>query len=368
MDLGGQRISDTCLRYEPLALETRNSGSHDTVGPVLPGMSQTTRRATCPTPQIANEHDNQLSAFSPKCRKPLPGVFYQCSTCHRGVKTSSSTSTTNPSNPAPHLPQASEGFPPANAASQDTATVTVSDFSPRQISGDTTLPIDSTQNSISQHSSTDTFTLTSQSTSPPTSSTEHAYYICATIRAVYDICLQSTKTYLDSHLANRRARASHSPSFLSHLSHHHPQLKADPGNDDHNCTMNPTQQTAIAATASLHTGCNRTDDTPPIPSSTNSLLKNVSAICSMLWTGSQHSRLDVLNIERMAVDNMSRLLCWAETVALGDYDEWRMAGDDAMWQVLEAGRNLCAWLGVPDGIQGMEALGASVLRSRHGIL
>ena len=31
-------------------------------------------------------------------------------------------------------------------------------------------------------------------------------------------------------------------------------------------------------------------------------------------------------------------------------------GEYALWRVFEAGRNLCNWLGVADGVQGMSAL------------
>ena len=201
--------------------------------------------------------------------------------------------------------------------------------------------------------------------------------ICAAVRAIHDLCLQSTQAYLQTHRTNRQARAAH-PLHVHNYHHHHL--------DNNNNTL------------------------PPEP--TTSLLQNVSAICGMLWAGAQRDRLHVLDVERIAVDNMGALLAWAETVALGDRDDWaralapalacpradagneggcwfpgqaqghgggadangvsmgdaggdgnvREAGTDdadgeyALWRVFEAGRNLCNWLGVADGVQGMSAL------------
>lgn len=86
----------------------------------------------------------------------------------------------------------------------------------------------------------------------------------------------------------------------------------------------------------------------------------------MLWTGSQRDRLHVLNVERLAIESMGRLMHWAETVALSSEDEWRVADDQALWQVLDAGRNLCSWLGVPDAVHAMEALEGEVLGEYGG--
>ena len=195
--------------------------------------------------------------------------------------------------------------------------------------------------------------------------------ICAAMRAVHDLCLQSTQAYLQTHRTNRQARAPH-----HHSSH--------PTNNNNSNSNN--------------------NALPPEP--TTSLLQNVSAICGMLWAGAQRDRLHVLDVERLAVDNMAALLAWAEAVALGDRDDWARAlrvgtaneggwfpaqgpryggaggmrpegangarpmqdggdegdgdadadGEYALRRVFEAGRNLCAWLGVADGVQGMSAL------------
>ncbi len=172
----------------------------------------------------------------------------------------------------------------------------------------------------------------------------------------------------------------------------------------------------------------------------------------MLWTGAQRDRLDVLDVERLAVDAMAGLLSWAETVALGDRDEWGRSlaaaaaaaaagagadatttssaevcgggggggedeeekekeeepriiaamaaaaaggvgmgmgigmgeleeeeereqmrkekdkeGENALWRVFEAGRNLCAWLGVVDGVEAMDMLEGEIWGRRGGV-
>ncbi|KAK7951867.1 uncharacterized protein PG986_007595 [Apiospora aurea] len=40
-----------------------------------------------------------------------------------------------------------------------------------------------------------------------------------------------------------------------------------------------------------------------------------------------------LNVEREAAKTMALLLEWAETVVLGDYDEWALAGEDAFGEL-----------------------------------
>ncbi|KAI6087892.1 hypothetical protein F4821DRAFT_277552 [Hypoxylon rubiginosum] len=188
----------------------------------------------------------------------------------------------------------------------------------------------------------------------PTSSTERTVRVCDIMHAVHDTCLQSTKTYLDSHLANRRAR-NNNP--FSAPSEPRSSSQPRPGTDGSSSNSNTTTSSSTASGGNaLH----------PIPTPTNSLLDNISGICGMLWAGSQNNRLHVLNVERAAVDNMSRLLCWAETVALSDPDERRTAEEGALWRVLEAGRNLCAWLGVPDGIQAMSRLESDATNAGYG--
>ncbi|RYP78281.1 hypothetical protein DL769_003217 [Monosporascus sp. CRB-8-3] len=177
------------------------------------------------------------------------------------------------------------------------------------------------------------------------SSAEQSDRVCTAVRTVHDICLQSTQTYLYTHRANRLARGVM------------PQASANP------------PPTAASGDAHRHSHTMATEPPPPrditaqaparIPDPTDSLLQNVSNICTMLWASSQRSRLEVLNVERLAVEDMGNLLSWAETVALGDYDEWR-AAEDAFWYVFEAGRRLCAWLGVADGIQAMAMLESDI--------
>ncbi|KAI1650552.1 uncharacterized protein F4817DRAFT_264256 [Daldinia loculata] len=201
----------------------------------------------------------------------------------------------------------------------------------------------------------------SRTVSIPSSSTGPIMNICATARAVHDICLQATRTYLDTHIANRRARAaSQGWSMACHGS--------GSGSSSNGASTNNSSNTANSSNnnnnnAYTHDSASSSNAIPP---STQSLLLNTSSICSMLWTGSQRDRLHVLNVERLAIESMGRLMHWAETVALSSEDEWRVADDQALWQVLDAGRNLCSWLGVPDAVHAMEALEGEVLGEYGG--
>ncbi|KAI0110027.1 hypothetical protein F4814DRAFT_450998 [Daldinia grandis] len=201
---------------------------------------------------------------------------------------------------------------------------------------------------------------TSRTVSIPCSSTGPVVNIYATACAVHDICLQATRTYLDTHIANRRARAasqswsvacqgSGSRSSSNGTSTNNSSNTANSDNNNNNNNNN---------NARTH---DSTSSSNTIPPATPSLLLNTSSICSMVWTGSQRDRLHVLNVERLAIESMGRLMHWAETVALSSGDEWRIANEQALWEVLDAGRNLCSWLGVPDAVHAMEALEGEVL-------
>ncbi|RYP63829.1 hypothetical protein DL770_009293 [Monosporascus sp. CRB-9-2] len=177
------------------------------------------------------------------------------------------------------------------------------------------------------------------------SSAEQSHRVCTAVRTVHDICLQSTQTYLYTHRANRLARGATPPASANPPP---PAAAGDTHRHSHTMTTEPPPPRDTTVQASAR-----------IPDPTDSLLQNVSNICTMLWASSQRSRLEVLNVERLAIEDMGNLLGWAETVALGDYDEWR-AAEDAFWYVFEAGRKLCAWLGVADGIQAMATLESDI--------
>ncbi|KAI5864993.1 hypothetical protein GGS23DRAFT_403421 [Durotheca rogersii] len=182
---------------------------------------------------------------------------------------------------------------------------------------------------------------TSPSDDGQTASTRSSYpgqgdHVSTVVGAVHDICLESTKTYLDTHRINRRARAGRSSmSYADSFQ----RWASRGGNDEPDTTDNGVD-----------------DRLCTVPTSSDSLLSNISRICTMLWVGSQRDRLDVLDVERLAVDNMARLLSWAETVVLGEYDEWEASSEATAWRVFEAGRNLCALLGVTDGVHAMDSL------------
>jgi hypothetical protein len=171
---------------------------------------------------------------------------------------------------------------------------------------------------------------------------EHAHRLCAAVGATHDICLQATKAYLSSHHANHQARACGASDMPSHAS---PSRETDAENKRSAPEAGPAS--AGQAPRVYRSG---------IPDASDSLLQNISGICNMLWMGSQRDRLLVLGVERIAVDNMARLLAWGETVALGDYDEWTLAEENALGRVLDAGRSLCAWLGVQESMRDMKTL------------
>lgn len=216
----------------------------------------------------------------------------------------------------------------------------------------------SIQDQIDQHSG-------NRQTSSATESTlsHHRFSFCSdtseqgsqfddAVGAVHRICLEATKAYLGSHHANRQARASHSGT----AGHHCESGKSatTPGRDNDLRSM--AGDLNDVPTTSSRPGAIHSHLQAPIPYVSSSLLKNVSGICNMLWVGSQRDRLTVLNVERIAVDNMAKLLSWAEMVALCDYDGWVAGNFDLFHRVLDAGKNLCAWLGVRETLAEMEAL------------
>lgn len=214
------------------------------------------------------------------------------------------------------------------------------------------------QDQIGQHSG-------NRQTSSATESTlsHHRFSFCSNaseqgsqfddaVGAVHRICLEATKAYLGSHHANRQARASHSGT----AGHRCESGKSPTTSGRDNDSGSMLGGLNDVPTASSRPGATHNHLPTPIPYVSSSLLKNVSGICNMLWVGSQRDRLTVLNVERIAVDNMAKLLSWAETVALCDYDGWVAGNFDLFHRVLDAGKNLCAWLGVRETLVEMEAL------------
>ncbi|KAI1872611.1 hypothetical protein JX265_005491 [Neoarthrinium moseri] len=198
------------------------------------------------------------------------------------------------------------------------------------------------------------------------SNSEQIHRLSTAIGRIQDICLEATKWYISSHHANRQARASISAEYPEAVS----KKEEDDGDENKSDVFNhqhefPTSPASQPAPVSSHQE-RQQEHTPPgqpclIPAVSNSLLKNISGICNMLWAGSQRDRLVVLNVERLAVDSMARLLGWAETVALGDGDEWMLNGDETLRRALDAGTNLCMWLGVHEAVRDMGILQAQVL-------
>ncbi|KAK8095387.1 hypothetical protein PG999_013409 [Apiospora kogelbergensis] len=175
------------------------------------------------------------------------------------------------------------------------------------------------------------------------------------IGRIHEICLRATSIYLSALDANRRARES-CPALPTT-----PRTLFNDNNDSSNCN------TGSHAGSPCHHPQQDENTTRQIPQPSNSLLKNISIICNQLWKGSQRDRLDVLNVEREAAKTMALLLEWAETVVLGDYDEWALAGEDAFWKVVHAGRHLCDWLGVQESIEAMNELETQLASEVGGI-
>ncbi|KAI1373602.1 hypothetical protein F4677DRAFT_211622 [Hypoxylon crocopeplum] len=329
---------DTCQQHEPLMSthaprETAERGLHS------PG--QTGQQATCQNGQFIQEDKSRLPpGFPYENHGSSVDIHPLCPACHHKTEPLNATSIGCPREIATGHLRLESAYLPSNNTNSQYATDTSSDRLPHPVFEGLASPLTSVHHFTppsDQHSSAAASSTDSRTISIPSNSAESIRQLCAAVHAVHDICLQSSKTYLETHLANHRARASNLSSLASR-------------------STGCMDGAGSSCSNSSNGGKGKCEDCSPIPPSTNSLLKNVSSVCNMLWTVSQRDRLDVLNVERMAVDNMSHLLCWAETVALGDYDEWRLADEEALWQVLEAGRNLCAWLGVPDGIQAMDAL------------
>ncbi|KAI1400357.1 hypothetical protein F4819DRAFT_461750 [Hypoxylon fuscum] len=329
-----------------------------TVDPVFPSPAQTIRLPASPNTELPGQHERPQGSLSYENYGSVPDMHPLCSTCHHqfgalDVNPFPQDTTLSSFEPTPTY------FTPLDTEPQLDASEVPDCPPPPLFQGLELRPAPvGLATPPERPPSVPGSATESQTVSIPSSSTERAIYICSVVHSVHDVCLQSTKTYLESHLANRRARASNLslPNGLdSYCSHSQPKT-GDSGSSSKGSNGNSSNATLNDNNYSQGHSNTSSDPLCPIPAPTNSLLKNVSSICSMLWAGSQTNRLDVLNVERLAVDNMGRLLCWAEAVALGDYDEWRLADDEALWRVLEAGRNLCAWLGVPDGIQTMSVL------------
>ncbi|ORY56691.1 uncharacterized protein BCR38DRAFT_490574 [Pseudomassariella vexata] len=207
----------------------------------------------------------------------------------------------------------------------------------------------------------------SQTISIYSSGSGHTQRTLAVVDAVHCICLEASKTYITSHETNKKVREPRNPRKPSTPTplHPYPPLPSNP-NYDHipGISSNGTRRSRAHEQHQQNNGngdkkrLSSAADLLFITQPTNSLLNNISSICSMLWAGSQCNRLSVLNVERQTVDDMARLLEWGETVAMPrDCNQWSLGQDEEeeilLWRVVSAGRNLVHWLGVPQGIRDM---------------
>ncbi|KAI1770926.1 hypothetical protein F4818DRAFT_225692 [Hypoxylon cercidicola] len=357
MDLEEYKASGSCQRPGSL------SSAHvpwEVINPVLPDCGQTRWPVTPPNSQILHGHHGLQQGTPFGNHGPPPDLRHLCSSCHCQLESldPSSACLSQVTTTAGFEPKSEPAYFSTNADPQHDARI-ILDCPPLPSSQGLKLPASPSPTALPDRP----LSATRSSLSIPSSTTEQTIHMCAIVHAVHDVCLRSTKTYLDSHLANRRARASNSSPLASRsVSTSRSKLKTDDSSSSSRVVGDNT--TSIRNVS----GNERGNTLSLIPTPTNSLLKNISGICTMLWAGSQINRLDVLNVERTAVDNMGRLLCWAETVTLSDSDEWRSAEEDVLWRVLEAGSNLCAWLGVPDGIQTMSRLESDARNLGYGVL
>ncbi|KAF7524294.1 hypothetical protein G7054_g11461 [Neopestalotiopsis clavispora] len=179
--------------------------------------------------------------------------------------------------------------------------------------------------------------------------------LCDALNIVHDICLEATRAYLGSHHANRQARASHSNSDSHHCRSEDPITAIDHENKTSDVPEDPYH--GPTASSRAHPVPYQDGSQTTIPHISSSLLKNISNICNMLWAGSQRDRLTVLNVERLAVDNMAKLLLWGETVVLDDSEGKALNDRETFHRVLDAGKHLCVWLGAQESLRDMEELG-----------
>ena len=145
---------------------------------------------------------------------------------------------------------------------------------------------------------------------------------------VHDICLQATRAYLVTHAINSQVR-----------------------------NRQPPRSSYADVVVGRHV---------PVPEATECLLLNISNICSVLWSRSQNERASLPGAERVAIENMGFLVEWAETVVLGQTDEWEDASDEEdVRQAMVAARNLCAWLGDREGLCVLDDLHDELLADDH---
>ncbi|KUI66946.1 hypothetical protein VM1G_01455 [Cytospora mali] len=88
-----------------------------------------------------------------------------------------------------------------------------------------------------------------------------------------------------------------------------------------------------------------------IPRPTDSLLRNTSYICDLMWRRALRDRDDVLGAETCGCRNMGSLFECAETVVLHDAGEWEGDAGRGFEMICQAGRNLCRTL---NDVEGME--------------
>jgi hypothetical protein len=166
---------------------------------------------------------------------------------------------------------------------------------------------------------------------------------------VHDVCLEATKKYLAEHVRTYQARnhsAQQQPGFCRRHRRHRHAHRFSPYSPGRNEVDDDKMFGMAAPARAIH-----------IPEPTNSLPKNVSFICDLMWRRAQRDRADIPRAERMAAESMACLLDWAETVVFAEANDRRgPAEDNILRRTAVAAQNICAWLDDAEGLAFLESL------------
>ncbi|KAK5663379.1 hypothetical protein OQA88_3807 [Cercophora sp. LCS_1] len=170
---------------------------------------------------------------------------------------------------------------------------------------------------------------------------------------IYAICLAATKRYILTHRENYHAReapgplrtANHNERYAPYR-RHQPRSNSSTNNNPISALLNrflPPGTPIPPSTSQIST------PNYPFSEATESLLQNITTICSVLWHRAQRTRLDEIGVERRTVSEMGDLLSWAETIEFAGRGEIGRAcvgrtNDINLEEVIRCGRMLCGVL------------------------
>lgn len=208
--------------------------------------------------------------------------------------------------------------------------------------------------------SSTTYPRNSVSTSNATED-EYSVHIEAAIRTVHDACLQATQRHMRDLRANwqiRRANPYHSKPKAGPFRR---SPYSDPGpRRGHHFNTRDFGIFGWDGRSDISRGSHHLPNNAqnPLPHPTDSLLQNTTHIADIIWCRALRDRLDVLDAEGSAVRSMDSLRGWAETVTMFRPDEWERDGgaEAGMHRVVDAGKNLCHFLGDIGGVRRLEEM------------